>query len=198
MNFNISLFLKSFSIVLASFVGLTALDSIAKATPTSILHPSPQINGKAPHNGLKSAPQQYPSNATIRFNKSLPVMPLVTQAQPTQSPSTEEEQTVITTIKLTANQVNVRLRNTTNTPITYQVVGHTQPRTLENKKEIMLKDLPAPVSITLLRPDRGLIKVIPVKGSDAGVLGLTLHEAMGLNDSQNTVRIKSNGEVLAY
>lgn len=196
MNSSTSLFLRSFSIVLGSFVGLTAIASIAKATPASIYDPSPKIDVKASLNGLQIAPQEYPPNATIPL--SLPVIPLMTQVQPTQPLSPEEAQTAITNITLTANQVNVRLRNTTNTPITYQVIGQTQPRTLDRKKEIMLKELPVPVSITLLRPDGGLIKVIPAKKSESGVLGLMLHEAIGLNDSQNTVRIKSNGEVLAY
>lgn len=200
MNFSTSLSLKSFSVVLGSVVGLTVLTSIAMATPASILKPSATIYDKAPHNGLRIAPPEYPPNAAIRLrSEPVPVTSLITQGQPTQPLSPEEEeQTVITTITLKAGRVNVRLRNMTNTPITYQVLQHTPPRALAGKKEVLLKNLPAPVSITFLRPDRGLIKAIPEKGSKIGVLGLTLHEAMGLNDSQNTVRIKSNGEVLAY
>lgn len=199
MNFSTSLFLKSFSVVLGSVVGLTVLTSIAKATPASILKPSSTIYDKAPHNGLRMAPPEYPPNVTIRLRgEPVPVTSLITQGQPTQPLSPEEEQTVITTITLKAGRVNVRLRNMTNTSITYQVLQHTAPRALDGKKEVLLKNLPAPVSITFLRPDRGLIKAIPEKGSKTGVLGLTLHEATGLNDSQNTVRIKSNGEVLAY
>jgi hypothetical protein len=49
-----------------------------------------------------------------------------------------------------------------------------------------------------LRPDAGLIRVTMVANAGSGELVLMLDEATGLNDSQTSVRIQSNGNVLAY
>jgi hypothetical protein len=201
MNFNTSLFSKPFSIALGSFAGLATLSSIATAAPTSALNPCPGIYYEEPHNSQRIVPEGCPPNAATRLRNEQGqtlFTPLTTQTKPIQPPLPEEQQTAITTITLQSGQVNVRLRNKTNTPITYQVIGHTQQRTLAGGEEVALQELPAPVTITFLRPDGGLIRVIPVESSEQGTLVLMLNAAMGLNDSQASVRIQSNGKVFAY
>ena len=201
MNFNTSLFLKSFSIVLGSCVGVTAVASTASAATTSALNPCPKIYYEEPHNSRHIAPPGCPPNAANQLlsqQGQMPAAPLMTQPQTMQSPMPESQQSPIITIVLQAGQVTVRLRNTTNTQVTYQAIGHTQQRTLAAKEVVELQSLPAPATITFLRPDGGFIRVISVATSEPGVLSLMLSEAMGLSDSQTTVRIQSNGDVVAY
>jgi hypothetical protein len=94
--------------------------------------------------------------------------------------------------------VNVQLKNMTNTQITYQAVGHTPQRSLLGKTDLVLQDLPTPVTITFLRPDAGFVRVTMATVAESGVLVLTLDEATSLSDSQTSVRVQSNGNVLAY
>jgi hypothetical protein len=94
--------------------------------------------------------------------------------------------------------VNVQLKNMTNTPITYQAIGHTAQRTLAAKADLVLQDLPAPVTLTFLRPDSGLVRVTVATNSGSGALVLMLGEATSLSDSQTSVRVQTNGNVLAY
>jgi hypothetical protein len=201
MNFNIYLFLKPLSIVLGSVVGLAAFASMGTAAPASVLNPCPGIYYEEPYNSSRMVPQGCPPNAATRLlneQGQVPIPPSTTQVRPIQPPLPESEQSAITTITLQAGRANVRLSNATNTQITYQAIGHTQQRALAGGEEVMLQALPAPVTLTFLRPDGGFVKVMPVESSKPGVLSLMLKEATGLNDSQSTVRIQSSGKVFAY
>lgn len=200
MNFNPSLFFKSLSIVLGSFAGMAAFAAIGTAASTSGLNPCPGIYYEEPYNSSIVVPEGCPANAaTQRRNAQgqVPILPATTQVKPIQAPLPEPEQPAITTITLKAGRVNVRLNNATNTQITYQAIGHTQQRALAGGKEVMLQDLPAPVTLTFLRPDAGFVKVVPVD-SEPGVLSLMLKEATGLNDSHTNVRVQTSGKVVAY
>nr|WP_290226028.1 hypothetical protein [Trichocoleus desertorum] len=70
----------------------------------------------------------------------------------------------IATVMPLNGRVDVMLRNNTGTTITYEVIGHTQPRSLAGGAEVMLQDLPVPMTITTLRPDRGLVQIAPIAG----------------------------------
>lgn len=76
--------------------------------------------------------------------------------------------------------------------------GLAQQRTLVGKTDLVLQDLPAPVTITFLRPDAGFVRVTMVANPGSDVLVLVLDEATGLNNSQISVRVQSNGNVLSY
>jgi hypothetical protein len=115
-----------------------------------------------------------------------------------QQPLPEEQQPVLATVVPQMGKVSVLLKNATNAPITYQVLGNTQQRTLAALAEIRLQALPVPATLTFLRPDGGLVRVVPISNSEPGVLDLTLNGAMGLSDSQSTVRIQNSGKVNAY
>ena len=193
------LFLTSFSIVSGSLVSFAAWPSFAQTVSTSAVNPCPKIYYEEPHNSQRPAPQGCPPNAANQLqNAQVPVAPLTTQAPPTQAPLPEQQQTPIITIVLQSGNVTVQMKNTTNTPMTYQAIGHTQQRSLAASETVRLQSLPAPVTITLLRPDGGLVNVTPVETPESGVLSLTLSESMGLTDSQTTVRVQSNGSVVAY
>jgi hypothetical protein len=199
MNFNISRFLAQFSIGLA---GLTGLAAPALAATTSLTNPCPKIYYEEPYNSTHVLPATCAPNAATRSvngQSQLPVLvpnsPTVSASQPLLPPV---EPAPIGTVQLQAGKVNVQLKNLTNTQITYQVVGDTPQRTLVAKTNFVLQALPAPVTITFLRPDAGFIRVTMATIAESGVLVLTLDEATSLSDSQTSVRVQSNGNVLAY
>ncbi len=202
MKFNTNLFFNPLKVIIGSAVGFTSLTSISMAAPSSsAVNPCPGIYYEEPHNHTRSVPTGCPPNeATISQAEQEQVPPsrLVNQVIPIQAPLPETQQTVLATIVLNAGQVNIKMKNMTNTSIIYQVIGHTEQRTLMSKSEVSLQNLPAPVSVTFLRSDGGLTKVMPVAGSEQATLDLMMHEAVGLNDSQNTVRVQSDGKVVAF
>ncbi len=209
MNFTPSLTVKSFGIVLGSLAGIVAFSSISTAAPTSEINPCPGIYYEKPYTNLLVVPQGCPANAMmsqpqmvneqlVNAQTAVPTLPSVNPMMPNQPPLAEEQQPVLATIVPQMGKVNVLLKNATNAPITYQVLGNTQERTLAAREEIMLQALPAPATLTFLRSDGGLVNAVPSVNSEPGVLDLTLNGAMGLSDSQTTVRIQSSGKVNAY
>jgi len=133
-----------------------------------------------------------PSTTTLPGTSSGSVSP-TTSAQP---PLPETLQNAIATVIPLNGRVDVMLRNNTGTTITYEVIGHTQPRSLAGGAEVMLQDLPVPVTITTLRPDRGLVRIAPIVGAQAGAIGFALDETTRLGSDQEAIRIQNNGQVL--
>ncbi|MEP0871831.1 hypothetical protein NDA01_18615 [Trichocoleus desertorum AS-A10] len=115
---------------------------------------------------------------------------------PAQPPLPESLGNAIATVLPLNSRVNVMLRNNTGTTVTYEVIGHTQPRSLAGGAEVMLQDLPVPVTITTLRPDRGLVQIAPIAGAQAGSIGFALDETTRLGSDQEAIRIQNNGQVL--
>lgn len=186
MNFTTCLTVKSFGIVLGSLAGVALFSSVSKAATPSAVNPCPGIYYQEPYNRLLVVPQGCPANAKVP------------QLESEQRSSAEDQQPVLTTIVPQMGKVGVLLKNTTNAPITYQVLGNTEQRTLAARAEIRLQALPVPTTLTFLRSDGGLVRVVPIGNSELGILDLTLNGAMGLSDSQTTVRIQSSGKVNAY
>ena len=91
--------------------------------------------------------------------------------------------------------VSVKLKNNTNAPISYEAVGHTERRFLAGGEEIVLQGLPTPVTVTMVRQDEGLLDVVPISTSDAGMLEVSLDEARNLDDNQGVLRIQRDGQV---
>jgi hypothetical protein len=202
MNFNSNYFRKSFSIALGSVASVATLAGTSLAAPTSAVNPCPGIYYEEPHNSVRVVPPGCAPNAVTRLRNEQSQLPGMMMPAPTEGslpqPLSSGEQPAIATVIPQAGKVNVRLKNTTNTSITYQAIGDTEQRTLTGGAEVMLQDLPAPTTLTFMRPDGGFVGVMPEISSEPGVLGLMLHEATGLSDSQTTVRIQSSGKVLAY
>jgi hypothetical protein len=196
MNFSISYLLTPLSVVIGS------LSLPAMAQTTSLTNPCPGIYYEEPYNQLLVVPNSCPPNAATKSQSQQSQLPSLDpnassiNTTPQLLPGTEPAP--IATVSLQSGRVNVQLKNTVNTPITYQAIGHTEERILEPRSEVTLQDLPAPVTITFLRSDSGLLKVAPMANAKAGELMLMLNEAMGLSDSQASVRIQTTGSVLAY
>jgi hypothetical protein len=200
MTFKINHFFGFFGLVFGGFTGLVGFDIPAALAAQT--NPCPKIYYEEPYNSRLLLAATCPPNAVTQLvygQRQVPVLVPgsvpTTIIQPIPSPV---EPAPIGTVQLQGNRVNVKLKNMTNTQITYQAIGDTTQRILEAKTDFVLKDLLAPITITLLRSDSGLIRVTMVANSGAGELVLMLDEATGLSDSQASVRIQGNGNVLAY
>jgi hypothetical protein len=204
MNFRINPLLAPLTIVIGSLVRFPLP---AMAQTTSLTNPCPRIYYEEPYNQRLILPASCPPNAATKAQSQQSQLPTLSpNAMPANTTPVNTmpqllpgvEPTPIATVSLQSGRVNVQLKNTVNTPVTYQAIGHTEERILAPRSEVTLQDLPAPVTITFLRSDSGLLKVAPMVNAEPGNLMLMLNEATGLNDSQGSVRIQATGKVLAY
>ncbi len=156
------------------------LNSIAQTpspTPNRVLNPKPSIFNEPLYNRDRAP-----------ANNSTPSAPLV-------PPLPEESGKAIATVIPIGGKVSVKLTNTTNTAITYEAIDYTERRTLPAKREVVLKDLPAPVTLTLVRPDNGFIQIAATSAANSGLLEVSLSEGKTLNDQQSAIRIQQDGGV---
>lgn len=162
------------------FVGipLNSLAQTPSTTPSGVLNPKPSIFNEQLYRRDRS-----PINTT---DPSAPLVP----------PLPEESSNAIATVTPINGKVSVKFKNTTNTAITYEAIEYTERRTLAAKTEVVLKDLPAPVTITLVRPDNGFIQIAATSIANSGLLEVSLSEAQALNEQQSAIRIQESGEVL--
>lgn len=190
-------------------IGLSSMpQSVVAQQPTSKVNPCPSIFYEEPHRNRVLVPEGCPPNAaTLRYGGQqqftnsqkpiivIPVYPVnrsrSTVIQPT---FPESRQSASAIVKPTSGTVSVKLKNNTNAGISYQVIGHTQPRFLIDGQEFVIRDLPTPVTITVVREDGGLLKVIPVSTSQ-GMLSVSLDETSNFNNSQGVLRIQKDGQV---
>ncbi|WP_414513897.1 hypothetical protein [Nostoc sp. PCC 9305] len=190
-------------------ISLSAMSQSAVAQPRiSQINPCPRIFYEEPHRDRVMVPAGCPPNAaTLRFERQqrttgsqsimVPAYPMNgrrTNVNVIQPPAPESRQSAIATITPTAGTVNVKLKNNTNAGISYQAIGQTQPRYLAGGQEFVLRNLPTPISITLVRQDGGLLKVMPTSTSE-GTLGVSLDETTNFDDNQGVLRIQKDGQV---
>lgn len=179
-------------------IGLPAIPLAASARPASRVNPCPGIYYEEPFNSTHFAPQGCPPNAAVRQfgvqgltpNQTLPPAP--TSITP---PLPEVRSNAIATVTPMDGKVDVKLKNNTNAFISYQAVGHTERRFLVAGEEIILQDLPTPVTITTVRQDKGLLHVVPTSTSEAGMLEVSLDESKNLDDNLGALRIQRDGKV---
>jgi hypothetical protein len=179
-------------------IGLPAIPLAASAMPASRVNPCPGIYYEEPFNSTHFAPQGCPPNAAVRQfgvqgltpNRTLPPAP--TSITP---PLPEVRSNAIATVTLMDGKVDVKLKNNTNAFVSYQALGHTGRRFLIAGEEIVLQNLPTPVTITTVRQDKGLLDVIPVSNSQPGMLEISLNESSNLDDNLGALRIQRDGQV---
>lgn len=94
----------------------------------------------------------------------------------------------------TNNQLSISLINNTGALVTYEVVGDTQVRELMPNESAMLQNLPLPKTITLVRPDAGLLD-IAAEGMEDGMLQISLSAETTLDSTQGVIRIQPDGQV---
>ncbi|MBH8556100.1 hypothetical protein I8751_27930 [Nostocaceae cyanobacterium CENA357] len=197
----IGLFGTLFGSLLASLSAITQSAVAQQRTPR--VNPCPGIFYEEPHRNRVLVPQGCPPNAaTLKFKAQggVVVQPRVlvkpeglrVNRQPIPAP--ESRQYAIANVTPTASTVDVKLKNNTNAGISYQAIGQTQPRYLAGGQEFTLQDLPTPISITLVRQDGGLLKVMPMSTSE-GTLAVSLDETTNLDNNQGVLRIQKDGQV---
>lgn len=158
----------------------------APTTPSTVLNPRPSIFNEPPYNRVGTS-ATTPSVS--------PVLPAQTKP-PMQPPLPAERSQPIANITPTNGTVDVRLKNNTNVLITYEAIGYTQRRALLGGEEIILRNLPTPVTITMVRKDDGFLEVIPVRTSEQNLLEVSLDEdATPLDKNQGVLRIQTDGQV---
>lgn len=173
-------------------------------------NPCPKIYYEEPYNNKILVPAGCtPNAATTRWKKtgqavdqSINVIPQavepppgVTKVRVIQPPVPEARQSAIATVKpMMDGKVSVTLKNDTNTPVSYHVVSHTQTRILPMREEVVLREIPTPATITLVREDGGFLNVEPVATED-GMLTVSLDEKRKPDNNQGVIRIQSDGQV---
>ncbi|PHX56126.1 hypothetical protein CP500_006980 [Tychonema bourrellyi FEM_GT703] len=91
--------------------------------------------------------------------------------------------------------VTIKLVNTTNAVINYQVVGMSQSRTLGEQSEISLKNLKTPITLTYQRPDGGLLLVRTQATATAGMLQISFGATTDLGADTKSLEVQEDGKV---
>jgi len=90
----------------------------------------------------------------------------------------------------------IKLVNTTNAVINYQIVGVTQQRTLGEQSEIVLKSIQVPITLTYQRPDGGLLLVRPQATAMPGMLQVSFGATTELATDTKSLEIQEDGKVV--
>lgn len=115
---------------------------------------------------------------------------------PVKPPLPENRSQAVANVMPMNGKVSVKLKNNTNAIVTYEAVGYTQRRVLPGGGEIVLRNLPVPVTVTFTRQDNGFVEVMPVSASKDGTLEVGLDEdANPLDRNQGALRIQKDGQV---
>jgi hypothetical protein len=91
--------------------------------------------------------------------------------------------------------VTIKLVNSTNAVINYQVVGMSQSRTLGEQSEISIKNLKAPLTLTYQRSDGGLLLVRAQATATAGMLQITFGATTDLGADTKSLEVQEDGKV---
>ncbi|WP_373534789.1 hypothetical protein [Microcoleus sp.] len=180
-------------------IALPTVPLVASAAPAPTLNSCPRIYYEEPFNTNVRVPQGCPPNgANQRLNQQdlgQNIVPPARRTNVTEPPLPETRQTPIATVMPMAGKVSVKLTNSTNSPISYQAIGHTESRMLARGAEIVLQNLPTPVTVTMVRVDGGLLKVIPMSSSEEGMLAVSIDETSNFDGNQGVLRIQPDGQV---
>jgi hypothetical protein len=131
---------------------------------------------------IQKAPNPNDSNTIYQRNTDyLPQLPTKSSSQ--------------VVIKPVDGYVNVKLINTTNTPVRYQVIGDTALRTLSNSSSTNLQNLPTPVNISFYREDGGRLFATPKTSKTPGVLEVNLTEAMNTESYHSSLTVEPTGAI---
>jgi hypothetical protein len=177
-------------------VGLPTIPLRVVAAPLSKVNPCSGIYYEEPFNHTRLVPLGCPPNAATQ-RSSVPILtprPIL-PSNNVVVPLPETRSNAIATIMPMNGTVDVKLKNNTNAIVSYQALGSTERRFLSGGQEVILQNLPTPVTITMVRQDKGLLKVIPLSTSQQGMLEVSLDEAKNLDDNLGALRIQRDGQV---
>ncbi|MFP4122221.1 hypothetical protein [Coleofasciculus sp.] len=184
-------------------ISLPATILEASAVPVSTvaqINPCPGIYYEEPYNSTLMVPPGCPPNQATRMGRggqmpSRPMTPVISPANVPQAPLPEVRSEAVAQITPQNGTVDVRLKNNTNAVVSYQAVGHTDRRYLQGGAEILLQNLPTPITITAVRQDDGLIQMMPMSADETGQLEVTFAEETMLDSNQGVLRIQEDGQV---
>lgn len=91
--------------------------------------------------------------------------------------------------------VTIKLVNTTNAAIDYQVVGMSQSRTLGGQSEISIANLKTPITLTYQRPDGGLVLVRAQATATPGMLQIYFGVTTDLGADTKSLEVQEDGKV---
>lgn len=166
------------------------------------VNPCPGIYYEEPFNSTRMVPQGCPPNAASPRDQASQLMN--TQRTPVTSPSgnliqpplPEVRSDVVARIQPTNGTVDVRLKNNTDAVVSYQAIGHTDRRYMSGGEEVILQNLPTPVTITAVRQDEGWLKMMPISVDETGQLEVMFEQETTLDSNQGVLRIQEDGQVL--
>jgi len=192
------------TLVGSALVSLAAFPTSTKAAP-SALNPCPGIYYEEPFNSTRIVPQGCRANAaTQRLTqleaqtpRALPNRAVPFEAStPIQPPLPANRANPVAVVAVENGLFDVRVTNNTNTLVTYEVIGHTQRRYLQEGQAVVLQGVPAPATITFVRQDNGFVEAIPVSTPEPTLLGISLDEdANPLDSNGGALRIQADGQV---
>ena len=174
---------KKFSLLAATCTGLLvslATISLAGGPPPQgkpVSQPTPSTNGK---------PVSQPTPDETPSTNGKPTTP---QDVPPRFPMPSARVTP------TEGMVTIKLVNSTNAVINYQVLGITQPRTLGEQSEILLTNLKTPITLTYQRPDGGLLLVRPQATATPGMLQVSFGATTDLGTDTKSMDVQEDGRV---
>lgn len=191
------------AIVGGVLISLPATILEASAAPFSTLaqvNPCPGIYYEEPYNSTRMVPQGCPPNAAERMGRggqmpSRQMTPVPPPAGVSQPPLPAERSDAVARIQPTNGTVDVRLKNNTDAVVSYQAVGHTDRRFMSGGEEIVLQNLPTPITITAVRQDEGWLKMMPISVDETGQLEVTFEQETTLDSNQGVLRIQEDGQV---
>lgn len=111
------------------------------------------------------------------------------------APSAEQRQAAAATVTPVDGQVSVELVNMTGADVNYQLLGHTQVRTLPGRSAVTLRGAEVPTTLTFQRQDSGLLSVIPQAASQDGMLSISLDETLDFEQSKVVMTVEPTGDV---
>ena len=165
-------------------------------TSISPLNPRPSIFNEPPYNRSQStSPTDVNAAPTTQPLLDSGVTPTTETTPGAITPPLPEQQTPSAIATPVDGKINIKLINTTNSVVSYQVIGDTNQRFLSGDSNFTLQNIKTPVTVTFRRQDNGLLKVNPQATSE-GLLEVTLDEATSLNEDNTTMRIQQDGKVL--
>jgi len=140
----------------------------------------------------------------MEAEEATPAAPTTTPAQPLRDEQQEEPQSSeppprfpepSAMMSLNGRQsVTVKLVNTTDATIAYQVIEGTGERTLEGSSQVELQGLPIPLNLTYRRQDGGLLLVVP-KAVEPGVLEVRFQPTGNFFFDTRSLNITGTGSV---
>ncbi len=160
-----------------------------------------QAGGPPPQQGKPvSQPAETPATGKPVSEPSPAVSPAMSPSPNGMSPAPQDARArfPMPSARVTPAEgmVVIKLVNTTNAVINYQVIGVSPQRTLGEQSEILLKTIQLPITLTYQRPDGGLLLVRPQATAMPGMLQVSFGATTELDADTKSLQIQEDGKVI--